>query len=70
MNGGAQGMKEGTWSSKQGSGNKVIYQLTPTDAPNRSISLVRLQDNLLHLLDEEGKLMIGHAGWSYTLNRK
>nr|WP_295928818.1 hypothetical protein [uncultured Dyadobacter sp.] len=33
------------------------------------IRLLRLDDRLLHLLDLEGKLMIGNAGFSYTFNR-
>lgn len=70
MNGGTQGMIEGRWSSKQLTDHKLSYQLTPAHASHHSVSLVRLHDNLLHLLDKEGKLMIGHAGWSYTLNRK
>jgi hypothetical protein len=35
----------------------------------KAINFVKLDDNLVHLLDPEGKLMIGNAAWSYTLNR-
>lgn len=34
------------------------------------ISLIKLNENLLHLLTSDGKLMIGNGGWSYTLNKK
>ena len=35
-----------------------------------NLSLVELNENLLHLLTTTNKLMIGNGGWSYTLNRK
>ncbi|GAB3318535.1 hypothetical protein GCM10027299_10140 [Larkinella ripae] len=63
------GLREGNWSLLKDGKNKTIYRLTPNDA-NPAISFVRLDDKLLHLLDSDGKLMIGHGGWSYTLNRK
>ncbi|MFC5409327.1 hypothetical protein ACFPMF_08425 [Larkinella bovis] len=63
------GTKEGNWSMQQEGKNKTFYRLEPS-ASAPAISFVRLDDNLLHLLDPDGKLMIGHAGWSYTLNRK
>lgn len=34
------------------------------------ISLIKLNENLLHLLTSDGKLMVGNGGWSYTLNKK
>ncbi|KAA9347083.1 copper resistance protein NlpE N-terminal domain-containing protein [Larkinella humicola] len=69
MNNGTRGVKEGQWSLVKDRKNRDLYRLTPT-APDAPISLVKLDDRLLHLLDQEGNLMIGHAGWSYTLNRK
>lgn len=35
-----------------------------------SISLLKLNENVFHLLTAEGKLMTGNGGWSYTLSRK
>lgn len=32
--------------------------------------LVKLDDNLIHLLTSQNRLMIGNGGWSYTLSRK
>ncbi|MBD0377481.1 MAG: hypothetical protein ICV51_17865 [Flavisolibacter sp.] len=49
--------------------NRVIYQLKNGKTP-AFISLVKLNDNLFHLLTPDGKLMIRNGGWSYTLNRK
>ncbi|GAA4454343.1 hypothetical protein GCM10023189_20660 [Nibrella saemangeumensis] len=69
LNGGTSLEKTGKWAVRKEPGNREIYVLNP-DTPETTISFIRLDDNLLHLLDREGKLMIGHGGWSYTLNRK
>ncbi len=56
----------GKWSIQQGTGNYtgyLIYQL------NTSIRFVKLSDDLLHLLDEQGRYMTGDPFQSYTLNR-
>ena len=34
------------------------------------ISLVKLNENLYHVLAPDNKLMVGNGGWSYTLNRQ
>lgn len=34
------------------------------------ILMIKLTDNIFHLLTPEKQLMIGNGGWSYTLNRK
>jgi hypothetical protein len=47
----------------------MVYQLN-ADKPQRSVSFVKVGDDLLHLLNREKSLMIGSASWSYTLNRK
>ncbi len=49
--------------------NREIYQLKSDKLPT-TISLVKLNDNLFHLLTPENHLMAGNDGWSYTLNRK
>lgn len=54
---------------KNGTLNAEIYQLK-TDKSLPAISLIKLNDNLFHLLTPAGKLMVGNGGWSYTLNRK
>lgn len=36
----------------------------------KEILMVKLNENLFHLLTPQYKLMIGNGGWSYTLNRK
>ncbi len=45
------------------------YLLKSESLPSE-ISMVKLNDNLFHLLTPQGKLMIGNGGWSYSLNRK
>lgn len=65
---GIRGLKEGPWAVVKEPA-KTVYRLNPV-ASEPSISFVRLDEKVLHLLDADGKLMIGHGGWSYTLNRK
>jgi hypothetical protein len=60
---------QGNWSIKKGTktnADAVVYQL---ETGKQSISFLQLSDDLLHLLDNEGKLMIGTPGWSFTLNK-
>ena len=62
---------EGKWQISKGSKNNssaVIYQLDP-DKPEKSIAFIKLSEGILHLLDNEKRLMIGTAGFSYTLNK-
>ena len=49
--------------------NREIYELK-NDKAQSAISLVKLNDNLFHLLTPDKKLMVGNGGWSYTLSRK
>lgn len=46
-----------------------IYQLSVENADIR-LSLLKLNENLFHLLGPDQKLMVGNGGWSYSLNRK
>jgi hypothetical protein len=62
---------EGTWTIARGTAtNKhwIVYRLT-VQKTNSTISFLKVNDNLLHLLDSSGRLMIGSAAWSYTMNR-
>lgn len=36
--------------------------------PGKNLSLIVLDDNILHLLDKDSTMMVGNGGWSYTLN--
>lgn len=48
---------------------KEFYQLRSDDLPD-IISIVKINENLFHILTPQSKLMIGNGGWSYSLNRK
>jgi hypothetical protein len=71
INGGTRLHREGKWvivKETHTNPSAVIYCLDP-DKPAESISFIRLNDNLLHLLDSSGQLMTGTGAWSYTLSR-
>ena len=62
---------EGKWTIGKGirsNSNAIVYRLHDIKT-NKTISFLKLNDNLLHLLDSDQRLMIGTAAWSYTLNR-
>jgi hypothetical protein len=62
---------EGKWAIIRGTKTNpdaVLYQLNP-DKSKMSLSFLKLNDNLLHILDQNEKLMIGNEFHSYTLNR-
>ena len=48
---------------------KEVYQLK-SNGFSQEISLVKLNENLFHILTFQNQLMIGNGGWSYSLNRK
>jgi hypothetical protein len=58
----------GQWRTKVGNPDRTVYQLQAT-APDRSLSLVKIDENLFHLLTQDGQLMVGNDSWSFTLNR-
>lgn len=71
IDGGYKGEMEGTWKIVKGMGsdsNAIVYELSDKKT-GKTISLLRLNDGVLHLLDSDQHLMIGSAAWSYTLNR-
>ena len=46
----------------------IIYTLSP-DNPNRSISFLRANDNILYFLDKNLEPLVGNKDFSYTLNQ-
>lgn len=71
INDGTHVHREGKWAvvkGTQANSSAIVYKLDP-DKPAESISFMRLNENMLHLLDDHGHLMIGNGAWSYTLNR-
>lgn len=49
--------------------NQAVYHLKSGDLPV-DMALIKINDNLLHLLNPQHQLMVGNGGWSYSLNRK
>jgi hypothetical protein len=69
--GGTEVVMTGTWEIIKGNTaypNAIIYQLN-SDQPRDSVSLIKIGDDVLHILSEDGMLLVGHGAWSYTLNR-
>lgn len=48
---------------------KEVCQLK-SEALSKGISLVKLTENIFHILTLQNQLMNGNGGWSYSLNRK
>ena len=70
VNGGTRVRVHGTWSVVHGTRvhpTAVVYRIR-AEGPTRSADFARIGRSLLHLLDEDGALAVGNAGWSYTLN--
>lgn len=58
---------KGRWKIVPGAGANV-YELDLGEAKG-TVSFLKVNHSLLHLLDQNKSLAIGNAGWSYTLNR-
>jgi hypothetical protein len=68
---GPQVTSHGTFEIIKGaksSPDAVVYRII-AEQSQRSLSFVKVNENLLHLLNPDGSLTIGNGGWSYTLNR-
>lgn len=60
---------EGTWEIvKDAKSGAAVYRIN-SEKTGRSLSFVKVGENLIHMLDQDRNLMIGNGGWSYTLNR-
>jgi len=62
---------EGRWAVVKGTRqdpDAVVYQLNPDD-PQKAVSFLKMNDDLLHVLTHDKTLMVGNGAWSYTLNR-
>lgn len=71
IDGGNQRDMKGKWEIVTGTPSNphaIVYQLHDSQS-NKIISFLKLNDDLLHLLDASQHLMVGSAAWSYTLNR-
>lgn len=71
IGGGTSVEAEGKWVIGKGSkinSDAVVYQLNP-DKPEISLSFVKMDENVIHLLYSDKSLMIGNSGYSYTFNK-
>ncbi|HLF35330.1 MAG TPA: hypothetical protein VI583_13890, partial [Cyclobacteriaceae bacterium] len=68
INGGQQASLHGSFSILLKNGAEIFW-FTGFN-PAITFSLIKINENLYHLLTPELKLMVGNGGWSYTLNRK
>lgn len=70
-NGGIKKEITGAWRTGKGTKGSTAATIIILDQGKTAqpISLIQLDDNLLHLLDTERRLMIGSDSFSYTLNR-
>jgi hypothetical protein len=62
---------EGKWTKLHGTTaypNAEVYQLNP-DNPQEAVNFIKMDNNILHVLTQDKRLMVGTAAWSYTLNR-
>jgi hypothetical protein len=62
---------DGKWAIVKGAKtdpDAVVYQLNP-DHQQAAVYFLRLDENILHVLDRDRSMMVGNAAWSYTLNR-
>lgn len=69
--GGSASSWAGTWKKLQGTKadpDAVVYQLEREASPAR-LFLVRMDNDVIHLLYSDRSLLIGNAGYSYALYR-
>lgn len=63
--------REGKWNITQGSvvdPKATVYQLHATDT-QPALLFLKGDDNVLFFLNQNRELLVGHAEFSYTLNR-
>lgn len=66
-----QSAREGTWSIIRGAKtdpNATVYQLSSTQTES-ALFLLKADDNVLFFLSQNREPLVGHADFSYTLNR-
>lgn len=71
IGGGTPIVMDGKWTittGTQSDSGATVYQLNPDDAQN-TVSFLRVNENLLHILNREKESLVGNGAWSYTLNR-
>lgn len=67
IDGGTKAHSAGTYRITEIQGMKS-YTLRSRES-GLSLHLIQFTENLMHILSNERKLMVGNGGWSYTINR-
>lgn len=68
---GTRTSRRGTWVIQRGTptdADAEVYRLTTTPS-GETLSLLNVSDQVLLLLDERLRVVVGDASWSYALNR-
>ncbi|WP_420150817.1 hypothetical protein [Spirosoma sp.] len=66
-----QAAREGKWSFVKGTPSDpeaIVYQLD-SDTPDVSVYILKGDDNVLFILDQQRRMRVGDENLSYTLNR-
>jgi hypothetical protein len=67
-----RGAREGSWTLMRGTQqdpNAIVYRLEPTRT-EPALLLLKGDDNVLFLLDQNRRPLVGHGDFSYALNRR
>lgn len=62
-------MAKGKWEITTNQKGHIIYKLY-CDQWNRSLDLLKGEENILFFIDANGRLFVGNEDFSYTLNRR
>jgi hypothetical protein len=71
VGGGTAIVMDGPWTitiGTQSDPQATVYQLNPDD-PQTTVSFLKVNENMLHILSSEKTLLVGNGAWAYTLNR-
>jgi|SRR3989344_6008396 len=69
--GGTRVNMEGNWNIVKGTRTNPeasVIQLNTADSQT-SVSFLKVNDNIIHLLDNDKNMMVGNGGWAYTLSK-
>jgi hypothetical protein len=71
VGGGTSITMEGKWTISTGTksdADATVYQINPAD-PARTLSFLKVNENLIHVLSKDNTMLVGNGAWSYTLDR-
>lgn len=71
IDGGTPIVMDGTWTITTGTqpdADATVYQINPAD-PQTTAYFLKVNEDMLHVLNSDKSLLVGNGAWSYTLNR-